>query len=539
MKSKLTLLLALTLVFTLTVPVMASPFQDVPANHWANDALEQVVEAGLISGYNDGSFKGDQDLNRYEVAVLTAKVLNKINEEDKEVSEETAQAINKLATEFDKELAQVDSRLKDLETVQINGETGVEYNDVEVEGPGTSYEDPYNKDFDGDDENYADDGDTDDIVETEDIFEQYADFNVNVAQDGLEADLDLEVVNNYFGNTADESNFKLDSISGKITTEDFVANIGDDQDLGWKDYLFANDDNINGVVLEAGDSTVALGKDGEQKTIAAKQDNLFELPVNLYAGKTEDNTVVAADTAFKLAGLDLTGEVATSDKNLEETLARVGVSKDLGKLNLAAEYQHTDNFTGIQTDYDAGEETTLTANVAEENPYNVYGVEVFGNYEYEVNSKDEARYVEANKDLGNVDLAAIYDYDNTDDKSDKVVSAAYAPEFKVAGVKLAPQAKVAAIYDKNNNQAINKEASLDATYEVNDKLTAKAGYAWANKEDRVDIEGEKVVANAGLDYQVTEDATATVNYENAEFTGANSADSFNTQTVNGQVSVNF
>lgn len=550
----------MALVFALTVPVMASPFQDVPANHWATDALEQVAQEGLIDGYNDGQFKGDKELTRYEVATLTAKVLNKIKAEDKEVTEETAQAIKKLATEFDKELAKVDSRLKDLETVQINGETGVEYKDTEVEGNGVMtdeegnevvYKDPFNTDVDGDDEEFtnANKNDEDDVTTTEDYFKQYADFNVNIQKDGLTADLDLLATGNYFGSPGNDEDdmsqdIKLDEMSGQVATEDFVANIGDDQDLGWKDYLFAEDDNINGVVVEAGDSTVALGKDGAKKTVAAKQDNLFNLPVNLYAGNNEDNTVVAADTAFDLVGIDLTGEVATSGQNLEETLARVKASENLGKLNLAAEYQYTDNFTGIQIDeddYEPGEEVTLAAKVAEDNAYNVSGVEVFGNYEHEVDSGDEERYVEANKDLADLKLATIYDYENTstEDKSDKVVSAAYAPEFKVAGVEVAPKAKVAAIYDKDNNQAINKEAGVDASYQVNDKVTTKAGYAWANKEDRVDIEGEKVTANAGVEYQVTEDSAATVDYEQTDFTGASDENSFATQSVTGQVNVKF
>ncbi|AGB42281.1 putative S-layer protein [Halobacteroides halobius DSM 5150] len=563
MKSKLTVLLTLALVFALSIPVMASPFTDVPADHWATSALKKVAKAGLINGYNDGTFKGQKKLSRYEVATLTAKVLTKIKKEDKEVTKDVAQAIEKLATEFDQELAMVDQRLDNLEAVQINGETGVEYKDITVEG-GTAYQDPYTKDINGDD--VIDD---DDKVIAEDTFKQYADFNVNVAQDGVQADLDLEAVNNSFGG-ADATAFKLESISGEVATEDFVANIGDDQDLGWKEYLFAGEDNIDGVIFNAGNSTLALGEDKDGKTLAAKQANLFNLPVNVYAGADYAqgrNIVVGADTAFNLAGIDLTGEVATSDTELNGKLAKVGAKKDLGFVALEGNYKYVnDAFAPIQEDEDftaetgydlkattnldkvelaakyedyATQETTLTAKVAEEKAYNVYGVDVFGNYEYKVNSKAKKGYVEANEELGNVKLAAIYDYDSAANKSDKVMSVAYTPEFNVAGVKVDTKAKVAAIYDKNNNQAVNTEASVDATYQVNDKLTATAGYAWANKEDRVDIAGEKTVVNAGLDYQVAEDATATVSYETMNFTGADAADSFDAQSLKGQVNVKF
>ncbi|MGA3038437.1 MAG: S-layer homology domain-containing protein [Vulcanimicrobiaceae bacterium] len=56
----------------------ATPFSDVPANHWAYQAIQSLAADGLIEGYPDGRFKGDRPLTRYEMAVLIARVIAKV-----------------------------------------------------------------------------------------------------------------------------------------------------------------------------------------------------------------------------------------------------------------------------------------------------------------------------------------------------------------------------------------------------------------------------------------------------------------------------
>jgi len=62
--------LLLTLLFALfAMPVFAAnPFAEVPKGHWAYDAVEQLAADGLVSGYQDGTFKGGQLATRYEIA---------------------------------------------------------------------------------------------------------------------------------------------------------------------------------------------------------------------------------------------------------------------------------------------------------------------------------------------------------------------------------------------------------------------------------------------------------------------------------------
>lgn len=56
----------------------ATPFADVPANHWAYQAIQSLAADGLVEGYPDGKFKGDRPLSRYEMAVLVARVIAKV-----------------------------------------------------------------------------------------------------------------------------------------------------------------------------------------------------------------------------------------------------------------------------------------------------------------------------------------------------------------------------------------------------------------------------------------------------------------------------
>ncbi len=565
MKKVISSVLTLVLVLAMAVPVMANPFNDVPTDHWAYDAIKKAAEAGLLEGYGDGSYKPGQALSRYELAALAGRVIDEVEAGDNQVSAEVVKAISNVAEEFDAELAEINEKLAGSNALTFSGKTGVEYENTKVNGEGDAYIDPFNQDVDGDD-----DVDADDMITADEYFKHFADVNVNIEKDGVVADLDMKTVANHFGDT-DESNLELDSISGSISNEDFLATIGDDQGLEWTDYLYNGSEDIDGVIFNAGDTQIVLGQDDTTRDIALKQDNLFDLPINVFAGiedEADRNVVVGADTEFNLAGVDFSGEVAANDTELAGRLARIGASKDFGLVALEGNYENTENFMGIEEDedflgdkkgydvkattnvdkvelaakyedYNNTDETTLSAAVNEDNSYDVYGVEVFGNYEYKLNSQDELRYVEANKELGDITLAGIYDFDNTENKSDKVLSAAYVTELDLAGIKLTPKAKVAAIYDIDNNQALNTEAGVDANYAVNDKLALNGGYSWADKEARVDTAGEFIVAQAGLEYKVTEDTAATINLEDTNFVGNNTDDSFDTQSIAGQVSVNF
>ena len=565
MNKKLIVVLTMTLILALTAPVMARSFNDVPANHWAQDAVKQVAEAGIIRGFNDGTYQGEQPLSRYQMATVTAGILEEMEEENNEINQDMMEVINKLAEEFDKEIVVINERLEQEDVLTILGETGLEYNQTEVSGA-DAYENPF--DFDEDDP---------DLIEAEDYFKQYATLGLNVEQDGLMADIELKTVGDYFGNFEDDNaltdTFVLDEITGEIKTEDFAATIGNEQDLDWRDYLYAEEDNIDGVVLTAKDSIFALGKRGDTRSIAARHDGLFDLPINTFLGREDEaddsNLVLGLGSELEFNNFDLSGEFALNNGEENGQLFKLGAGTDLGLVNLAGNYKYAEQFVGIQADEDfngdvsgydvkassqvdkvelgakyedyEGDELTLTADVDEENPYQIFNVSLFGNYENRINAAEQLAYLEGNKELSDISLAAIYDYEDSEDetKADKVLSFAYQPEFEVVGVQLSPEVKLATIFDLDNEQYLNKEAGVKAGYEVNDRVKLNSGLNWAEKEARVDLAGRLATAEAGLEYKISEDTSANVNYERTNFHGEDSNNDYNAEAITAGVNVKF
>ncbi|MCE5315512.1 MAG: S-layer homology domain-containing protein [Armatimonadota bacterium] len=77
MKKMTFVLVALVLVCA--APVFAQgPFTDVPTDHWAYDAVNQLQEDGILIGYPDGTFGGKKTITRYEFAVALARLVDYI-----------------------------------------------------------------------------------------------------------------------------------------------------------------------------------------------------------------------------------------------------------------------------------------------------------------------------------------------------------------------------------------------------------------------------------------------------------------------------
>jgi len=54
------------------------PFADVPQTHWAYDAVNQLAQRGVFTGYPDGTFGGRRALTRYEFAVALQRMLQEV-----------------------------------------------------------------------------------------------------------------------------------------------------------------------------------------------------------------------------------------------------------------------------------------------------------------------------------------------------------------------------------------------------------------------------------------------------------------------------
>ncbi len=127
MKKSLVLAMAMALGVTASA-YAANSFSDVPAGHWAYDAVNKLAAEGVVDGYPDGTYGGDKLMTRYEMAQIVAKAMAK------------GADVDKLAAEFADELDSLGVRVANLEkkadNVKITGEVRASYRDVDTDAAG-------------------------------------------------------------------------------------------------------------------------------------------------------------------------------------------------------------------------------------------------------------------------------------------------------------------------------------------------------------------------------------------------------------------
>ena len=53
----------------------AQSFPDIPAGHWAGDAVEEIADLGIVIGFPDGTFRGNEAFTRYQSALVISRML--------------------------------------------------------------------------------------------------------------------------------------------------------------------------------------------------------------------------------------------------------------------------------------------------------------------------------------------------------------------------------------------------------------------------------------------------------------------------------
>ena len=124
---KKSLVLAMTMALGVTASAYAAnPFSDVPAGHWAYDAVNKLAAEGVVDGYPDGTYGGDKLMTRYEMAQIVAKAMAK------------GANVDKLAAEFADELDSLGVRVANLEkksdNVKITGQIRASYKSTDHSG---------------------------------------------------------------------------------------------------------------------------------------------------------------------------------------------------------------------------------------------------------------------------------------------------------------------------------------------------------------------------------------------------------------------
>ena len=127
MKKQFAAIFAATAVLGVTTAFAANPFSDVTPDSWAYQAVSQLAAAGIVNGYPDGTFKGQNDITRYEMAQMVAKAMAN---QDRANAEQQAM-INRLADEFSNELNNLGVRVAKLEdrvgNVKVTGDMRLRY----------------------------------------------------------------------------------------------------------------------------------------------------------------------------------------------------------------------------------------------------------------------------------------------------------------------------------------------------------------------------------------------------------------------------
>ena len=111
----------------------ANPFSDVPRGHWAYDAVTQLAADGIIEGYGDGTFLGNRNITRYEMAQMVAKALARAPQ----ATGSNRADLDRLAAEFADELNNLGVRVSELEKyadkVELHGKIEYTYKSARTE----------------------------------------------------------------------------------------------------------------------------------------------------------------------------------------------------------------------------------------------------------------------------------------------------------------------------------------------------------------------------------------------------------------------
>lgn len=97
-----------TAAFTVSA---ANPFADVDTSSWAYQAVSQLSDQGVVDGYPDGTFKGDKNVSRYELAQIIARLMAK----EESLNDSQKAMVQKLSAEYADDLQNLGVRVKELE----------------------------------------------------------------------------------------------------------------------------------------------------------------------------------------------------------------------------------------------------------------------------------------------------------------------------------------------------------------------------------------------------------------------------------------
>jgi hypothetical protein len=149
---------ALACTLLLSGLVGAAPlFPDVSDSQRARDAVGTLAAKGLVEGYPDGTFKGDRAASRWELAMVVARLLAKMEQEQatfatRAEQDELRQLVNALREELDalgvrvesleKGVESLDTRVTELERISFYGTLEARVSLQSYQNSGQAFSDP-------------------------------------------------------------------------------------------------------------------------------------------------------------------------------------------------------------------------------------------------------------------------------------------------------------------------------------------------------------------------------------------------------------
>ena len=311
MKKSLVLAMAMALGVTASA-YAANPFSDVPAGHWAYDAVNKLAAEGVVDGYPDGTYGGDKLMTRYEMAQIVAKAMAK------------GANVDKLAAEFADELDSLGVRVANLEkkadNVKITGQIRASY-----------------RSMDGD--NKVSGSNHDGRLRTR-LF-----VNGSINEDWTYTgrfENSQYYTNDKDHDNDDEVKLNLAYVTGKVGGAKVMA--------GRQDFKLHDgnviDGTVDGLVVSYGKDVKLTGYVGKAVD-SATWDNLDDKEfVDGVSGMQEDDRVYIADLSAKLGVVDAFVTYYKADTVNDNEIWNVGAGLDVVKdLKLSAEYLHGDDQT--------------------------------------------------------------------------------------------------------------------------------------------------------------------------------------------------
>ena len=95
-------------------------FPDIPAGHWASEAVARIADLGIVIGFPDGTFRGNESFTRYQAALVVDRLLNVVRQDIDAASALSQQDLEALRNALQELASDVAAQGVQVATIQDN-----------------------------------------------------------------------------------------------------------------------------------------------------------------------------------------------------------------------------------------------------------------------------------------------------------------------------------------------------------------------------------------------------------------------------------